>query len=212
MSVMASQITGVSIVFSRLFRRRSKKTSKLRVAGLCEGWPVNSLLKGSITRKMFPFDDVIMIHVSVIISKHMLRQIMFTSNSCKIVLTEHLWLQVNIGSGNGLVPSCNQPLPEPMMTQIYMMWPHGPVGHNELTLYPNPLNTTNSLHQQFHPNEIYGHVIVNMVVADGLAPIWHQGISNNHADVGWPGHIKRVPTYIASCLYAVPKTGINCTE
>ena len=46
-----------------LFRRRSKKTSKLRVTGLCAGnspgtaeftaqWPV--------TRKVFPFDDVIM--------------------------------------------------------------------------------------------------------------------------------------------------------
>ena len=34
MGAMASQITGVTIVYSR---RRSKKTSKLRVTGLCEG-------------------------------------------------------------------------------------------------------------------------------------------------------------------------------
>ena len=26
----------------------------------------------------------------------------------------------NIGSGNGLVPSGNKPLPEPMLTQIYV--------------------------------------------------------------------------------------------
>ena len=50
-------------LLNRLFRRRSKKTSKLRVAGLCaenspgtgdcpHEWPVK--------RKMFPFDDVIM--------------------------------------------------------------------------------------------------------------------------------------------------------
>ena len=48
----------------RLFRRRSKKTSKLRVTGLCVGispGPVNSPHKGPVTRKMFPFDDVIMI-------------------------------------------------------------------------------------------------------------------------------------------------------
>ena len=45
----------------RLFRRRSKKTSKLRVTGLCAGnSPVNSLHKWPVTRKMFPFDDVIM--------------------------------------------------------------------------------------------------------------------------------------------------------
>ena len=50
-------------LLNRLFRRRSKKTSKLSVTGLCVGnspgtgefphkWPV--------TRKLFPFDDVIM--------------------------------------------------------------------------------------------------------------------------------------------------------
>ena len=50
-------------LLNRLFRRRSKKTSKLRVTGLCEGnspGPVNSPHKGPVTRKMFPFDDVIM--------------------------------------------------------------------------------------------------------------------------------------------------------
>ena len=39
----------------RLFRRRSKKTSKLCVTGLCAA---NS--PGPVTRQMFPFDDVIM--------------------------------------------------------------------------------------------------------------------------------------------------------
>ena len=50
-------------LLDRLFRRRSKKTSKLRVTGLCVGnspGPVNSPHKGPVTRKMFPFDDVIM--------------------------------------------------------------------------------------------------------------------------------------------------------
>ena len=50
-------------LLSRLFGRRSKKTSKLRVTGLC-AWnspgPVNSPHKWPVTRKMFPFDDVIM--------------------------------------------------------------------------------------------------------------------------------------------------------
>ena len=43
-----------------LFRRISKKTSKLRVNGLCDRWPVNSPHKGPVTRNMFPIDDVIM--------------------------------------------------------------------------------------------------------------------------------------------------------
>ena len=48
---------------NRLLRRRSKKTSKLRVAGFVRGihrWSVDSSHKGPVTRKMFPFDDVIM--------------------------------------------------------------------------------------------------------------------------------------------------------
>ena len=50
-------------LLSLLFGRRSKKTSKLRVTGLCVGnspGPVNFPHKGPVTRKMFPFDDVIM--------------------------------------------------------------------------------------------------------------------------------------------------------
>ena len=48
-------------LLNRLFRRRSKKTSKLHVTGLCAGnSPVNSQHKWPVTRKMFPFDDVIM--------------------------------------------------------------------------------------------------------------------------------------------------------
>ena len=50
-------------LLNRLFRRRSKKTSKLHVTGLCVGkspGPVNSPHKWPVTRKLSPFDDVIM--------------------------------------------------------------------------------------------------------------------------------------------------------
>ena len=50
-------------LLNRLFRRRSKKTSKLRVTGLCVGnspRPMKSPHTGPVTRKMFPFDNVIM--------------------------------------------------------------------------------------------------------------------------------------------------------
>ena len=50
-------------LLNRLFRRRSKKTSKLRVTGLYErNSPMTGEFphKGPVTRKMFPFDDVIM--------------------------------------------------------------------------------------------------------------------------------------------------------
>ena len=54
-------------LLNRLFRCRSKKTSKLRITDLCAG---NSQImrkmfdsphKGLITQKMFPFDDIIML-------------------------------------------------------------------------------------------------------------------------------------------------------
>ena len=51
-------------LLSRLFGRRSKNTSKLRVTGLCVGihrGPVNSPHKWPVARKMVPFDDVIML-------------------------------------------------------------------------------------------------------------------------------------------------------
>ena len=49
-------------LLNRLFRRRSKKTSRLCFTGLCAGnspRPVTSPHKWPVTRKMFPFDDVI---------------------------------------------------------------------------------------------------------------------------------------------------------
>ena len=59
-------------LLNRLFRRRSKKISKLRFTGLCAGnspGPVNSPHKGPVTRKMCPFDDVIMLLWKDTISK-----------------------------------------------------------------------------------------------------------------------------------------------
>ena len=52
---------------NRLFKRRSKETSKFRVTGFCAGnhrWLVDSPTKGPVTRKIFAFDDVIMTTMS----------------------------------------------------------------------------------------------------------------------------------------------------
>ena len=54
-------------LLNRLFGRRSRKASKLRVTGLCAGnspGPVNSPHKGPVTRKMVPVDDPIMAWVN----------------------------------------------------------------------------------------------------------------------------------------------------
>ena len=60
-------------LLNRLFRGESKKTSKLRVTGLCAGihrGPVNFPHKWPVTRKMFPFDDVIMAEIVSIRCRH----------------------------------------------------------------------------------------------------------------------------------------------
>ena len=63
MIAMASQITGVSIVYSAVYSCTSNKTSKLRVTGLCEGnSPVTDEFPSqrASNAEMFPFDDVTM--------------------------------------------------------------------------------------------------------------------------------------------------------
>ena len=56
-NAMASQITGVLIVLPIPIWRSLKKTSNLRLIGLCEGihgWPADSPHKRPVTSKMFP--------------------------------------------------------------------------------------------------------------------------------------------------------------
>ena len=63
-NTMSSQITGVSIVCSSVCsgvgqRKHQSSTSLAFVRGN-HRWPVDSPNKGPVTRKVFPFDDVIM--------------------------------------------------------------------------------------------------------------------------------------------------------
>ena len=89
------------------FRRRSKKTSQLRVTGLCAG---NSQVTGEfpsqrpVTWKMIPFVHyqgcwIVLTHCSLVTSYGIM----------KLNL-------VDIGSGNGLLPGSTKPLPAPMST------------------------------------------------------------------------------------------------
>ena len=64
MDAMASQITSVSIVYlavcSGLDQRKHQSSAWLAFVRGIHRRPVNSPHKGPVTRKMFPFDDVIM--------------------------------------------------------------------------------------------------------------------------------------------------------
>ena len=63
MGAMASQITNLSIVYSTINsdadQRKHQISASLAFVRGIHRWPVNSAHKWPVTRKMFPFDDVI---------------------------------------------------------------------------------------------------------------------------------------------------------
>ena len=65
MSTMASQISSLTIVYSTFYsgadQRKHQNSASLAFVKGIHRWQVNSPHKGQVTRKLFPFDDVIMI-------------------------------------------------------------------------------------------------------------------------------------------------------
>ena len=63
MGAMASQITSLTIVCSTIYsgadQRKHQSSASLAFVRWIHRWPVNSPHKWPVTRKMFPFDDVI---------------------------------------------------------------------------------------------------------------------------------------------------------
>ena len=64
MGAIASQITSLTVVFSTVYldtdKRKHQISASLAFVRGIHRRPVNSPYKGPVTRKMFPFDDVIM--------------------------------------------------------------------------------------------------------------------------------------------------------
>ena len=64
MSAMASEITSLTSVYSTVYsasnQRKYQSSASLAFVRGIHQWLVNSPCKGPVTRKMFPFDDVIM--------------------------------------------------------------------------------------------------------------------------------------------------------
>ena len=67
MSAMASHITSLTIVYSNVYsgayQRKHQSSASLAFVRGIHRWPVNSPHKGPVTRKMFPFGDVIMCNI-----------------------------------------------------------------------------------------------------------------------------------------------------
>ena len=64
MGAIASQIVSLTIAYSVVYsdsdQRKYQSSALLAFVSGIHRWPVNSPHKGPVTRKMFPFDDVIM--------------------------------------------------------------------------------------------------------------------------------------------------------
>ena len=68
MSTAASPITSFTIVYSTAYSGKGERDQSSASLAFVRGihrWPVNSPHKGPVTRKMFPFDDVIMWRICI---------------------------------------------------------------------------------------------------------------------------------------------------
>ena len=72
MNAKASQITRFKIVYSTVYsgagQRKCESSASLAFVRGIHRWPVNSPHKGPVTRKMFPFDDIIMLELTAMYS------------------------------------------------------------------------------------------------------------------------------------------------
>ena len=69
MGEVVSQIASLTIVYSTVYsnadQRKQQSSASLAFVRGIHRWPGNSPHKGPVTRKMFPFDDVIMIQICI---------------------------------------------------------------------------------------------------------------------------------------------------
>ena len=69
MSTIVSQITSLMIVYSTVYsgtdKRQHQSSMSLAFVREIHQWQVNSLPKWPVTRKMFPFDDIIMVYHTI---------------------------------------------------------------------------------------------------------------------------------------------------
>ena len=92
MSAVVSQITGVYIVYSAICpcvdQRKHHRSASLDFVRGIDRWPVNSPHKGTVTRQMFPFDDVIMLSWFLLPCLHWV--------SCMALWHEGWWQSVTV--------------------------------------------------------------------------------------------------------------------
>ena len=81
MGAIASQVTSLTIVYSTVYpdpdQRKHQSSAPLGIVGGIHRGPVNSPHKRPVTRKMFPFDDVIMLRKASHLSTALTRLLLY---------------------------------------------------------------------------------------------------------------------------------------
>ena len=99
---MASQITSLAIVYSNVNsgtdQRKHQSTASLAFVWGIHRWPVNSPHKWPVTRKMFPFDDVIMgsDHGLLLVLSHTIMMEVMTSWKCFLHYWPIVWFGIDL--------------------------------------------------------------------------------------------------------------------
>ena len=77
--VMASQITSLATVYSTVYfgteQRKCQSSTSLALVRRIHRWPVNFPHKEPVTRKMFPFDDVIMVAKGMCLGSYIIQHV-----------------------------------------------------------------------------------------------------------------------------------------
>ena len=98
MSMMASQITSPTLVYSTVYsgadQRKHQSSASLAFVMGIHRWPVNSPHKGPVTRKMFPSDDVIMVSSPVLLLAFLCKHVCNTRVLSIIVILGDVWYSV----------------------------------------------------------------------------------------------------------------------
>ena len=98
MGPIASQITSLAIVYSTVYpgadQRKHQNSASLAFVRWIHRLPVTSPHKWPVTRKMFPFDDVIMLHITHPLSVSSCIKMKVQSFSSHMILTID-WVRAN---------------------------------------------------------------------------------------------------------------------
>ena len=157
MSTMVSQITSLTIVYLTVYsgtdeRKHQSSMSLAFVRGI-HRWPVNSLHKAPVMRKLFPFDDVIML----------------TENGCVKIL-----ISIKFVPYAGII-LCMCPTNERHTGIILCICPT-----NEGQCYNVTVSLIGWVHTQNDPCLYSSWQLISIVFGNGVAPNWCQAIAKTN--------------------------------